>query len=536
MLTGENGFNVDYFVGDPFLLLHTKPAWDSWLGANETFFQKTAVDQKVSGMNVRTFQTTINPKAIVLPEGEVVVDFLVGNSGSAGVTLDGVFLDVVSRVNLPPSIAGEFLPMFKIYKDQAVIRQGENTYPMLNDQVLNYDPGQKDIYRFSVRVADSEGPGLFSCRLRITNIINGHRVETTSEPFWVAKYFGGQTNRNVYSKFHTDDAPITTLAYGLRHVDGLNSVSRPPRYTTHSLLAQVFQRGSRQFDIPGIRPDKTDDGMFSDAARPAQTPASPLPWSDGGTYAYALSHLNSVMAGKVRTKVQKYGFTLNGAIAPLAAMENFDLHMYGFGQSKDYDSYTMDLSEKGAAKREIEVYIGNSTRDYTALQLSVGETAIQGIGDQLYSLSDALVRLSRKDIDVAAKVDLTTLLAEVITPASLDRLVDFLRDNNPVVQHAAAKALRDYRWPNATERLWTLTNSPTSYVRDAATSALIMSATNREAELLKQEIVDANTKDEELDRLCRLFVQVSPAMAEALLKAHDTRKEVRSALIALTAN
>ena len=71
-------------------------------------------------------------------------------------SLGGVFLDVASKVNLQPSIAGEFLPMFKIYKDQAVVRQGKNTYPMLNDQVLGYDPGQKDVCRFSARVASGK--------------------------------------------------------------------------------------------------------------------------------------------------------------------------------------------------------------------------------------------------------------------------------------------------------------------------------------------------------------------------------------------
>ena len=73
-----------------------------------------------------------------------------------GASLDGVFLDFASKVNLQPSIAGEFLPMFKIYKDQAVVRQGKNTYPMLNDRVLGYDPGQKDICRFSARVASGK--------------------------------------------------------------------------------------------------------------------------------------------------------------------------------------------------------------------------------------------------------------------------------------------------------------------------------------------------------------------------------------------
>jgi hypothetical protein len=406
----------------------------------------------------------------------------------------------------------------------------------LNDEVMNYDPGQKDIYRFSVRIADSEGSGIFSCRLRIVNSINGHQYETYSKPFWVAKYFGGQTNRNVYAKFHTDEEPSTSLAYGLRHVDGINSVSRPPQYTTHSFLAELFRSGSDDFDIPGIRPDRTKDAMFSEIGGSTQVTQSPLPWSDGESCAYALKHLTLGLIGKPRTTVQKLGFTINDRLAPNSAMVRFDWHTYESGGSKNYESYINHLTNNGAAKQIMEVYRSNSTRDYTALQLSIGETVVAGKPEEVKALSDALVGLSHEAIDVAAKVDLAPLVGVLNTPASLDRLTEFLRDDNPVVQHATADALADYRWPSAGAQLWLLVNSPIPYVRDAATSAFEMSATNREAELLKNEIVNGKTKDEELHRLCTLLIQVSPALAETLLKTPDTRTEVRTTLVALTAN
>jgi Trypsin-like peptidase domain len=536
MLRSSNGFNVAYFVGDPFLLLHSNPAWDTWLAPNESFFQPQAISQKREGSTYTGYRTMINPRAIVLPEGEVVVDFLVSNTGLSGTMLDGVSVDVVSRVDLPPSIAGEFSPEFKIYKDIAVIGQGRSSYPMLNDQVLNYDPGQKDIYRFSVRIADSENPGLFSCRLRLSYSINGQKFETVSDPFWVAKYFGGRTNRNVYSKFHTDIAPSTTLAYGLRHVDGVDSVDRPPRYFTHSLLAQMFHGGSRDFDIPGIRTDRTMEAMMLGPENLKRVPLLPLPWADGGSYNYALSHLPSALIEKGRTAVQKFGFTINGARANKEILIAFDSDNHSFGGSDHYQSYTNDLNNAGTVKRVLEVYIGSSTKEYTALQLAVGDTVIMRKAGEVDGLSDALIRFSHENIDVAAMVDLIPLLAVVNTQASLDRLVDFLRDENPVVQHEAATALRYYRWPNAAAQLWVLAGSSIPYVRDAATSALEMSGTPREAGLLKQEILDSKTTGEKLARLTRVLTALSPATAEGVLKAPETREEVRAVLTALTAN
>jgi len=128
-------------------------------------------------------------------------------------------------------------------------------------------------------------------------------------------------------------------------------------------------------------------------------------------------------------------------------------------------------------------------------------------------------------------VDLIPLLAVMNTQASLDRLVDFLRNDNPVVEHAAAEALADYRWPNAAPQLWLLTQSSIPYLRAAANSGLEMCATNQEADLINKKILDNKTHGEELNELSLLLIQVSPHLAGAVLKAPETPANVRAIFV-----
>lgn len=445
---------------------------------------------------------------VVLPEGEAAYDFVVTNFGSSTTVVDSVSLELVEARELPPSRAGEFLPMFEPYKDSATIRRAQSSYSLFYNKTFAYEAGKTDAYRINVKVADAEDPGLFKCRLAIKHSSDGESFVSYSEPFFIAKYFGGHTNRNIYSKFNSDAAPTSSLPPALRYIDGTNFFSRPTFYSTGSNLAFFVDRHQSFLEIR------------KEACEWGGTPAK-----------YAADHTMASLMDGPRDPVQKYGFVIADKPAPGNVLDKADLDSYsGAGNSKYY--WAKRPLKSGREKDDLVVYDYRSMAEHDCVCLAVAEVVVRGTEDEKRELSQHLVGLSRSgEIDAAGLLDLIPLLAILNNEITLSRLEELLRDGNVMIREKACAAFGSYRYPPASGELLKIYLQGSNFLKGAAARGLTMSGDKDAAEAVINRALGHAERPEDIEWDARLIVNLSPDRAARFIKELPDDSALRRAMI-----
>jgi len=446
---------------------------------------------------------------VVLPQGEAVYDFIVTNFGGTTTIADRISLELVDVEPLPQSVFGGFLPALKPYKDTATVHRDQLDYTLFYDQVFAYEAGKSDLYRVNVKIADAEEPGIYRLRLRVDHTSEGQRSTAYSDSFLIAKYFGGPTDRNVYAKFHPDDAPPRdTRPAALMYVDGLDTHKLPNLYTTGKYVSQLT--AWIPFPIPGLEPPQKTQCNKTEYASPEK--------SDEAIWA-------ALMSGD-RKPVQVYGYVLDDKPPSEDQLAASD-----FDQPHGSRSATDQSFRFGVLKNNIHVYEQRTTAEYECALKMVVDVAIRGepsysgrLGELLYEMSE------RSDLDIAGLLDLMPLLAFIDQARTLSRIADLLASKNVLVQRKATALLEQYRYSPASDRLLNIfLNSPTAS-KAAAGRALVMCSDDETLKKLMALVLAPNANASTLSAIAPLIVQIAPAEASRLIKSPDTNAELRAAL------
>lgn len=427
-------------------------------------------------------------REVVLPEGEAVFDFKVTNYGDQVSVVDSVSLELQDVVPLPASRAGMFLPAFDPFKDEAILRSDTSVYHLFHDTQFNYKQGDSDTLRLSVRVADAEDPGIFVFRLRIDHHSKSNRYVSYSESVYIAKYFAGFTNRNVYAKFHQDDPPQSSATPALRYVDGVAFLQRADHFTTGQFLAVL-----------------------------ASAVANPTCGSHKiAAERYIVDNLPAAVLDSSRAPVQRYGFTIDGRPAPNTVLDEADFHVYRFDSQEQYTA--KELLPHGESV-ELTFYEKRSTELYDCVILAVIDIVLDGNSAAINSVTDAAIELSRSaNADIAAHIDLLPLLAILNNSSSLSRVSDYLNHDNYLVVGVACDMLAQYRYAPASARLLKLATSTGEYLKRRSTRALIMSGDEEAADALLQILRSPNLPEDERERYAAALVEMVPRKVEQILR------------------
>lgn len=455
---------------------------------------------------------------VMLPEGEAVYDFVVTNFGSSATVVDGVFLDLVSVHPLPPSEAGMFFPAFDPYKDSATIHHDQASYQLFYDKVLAYQAGQTDGYRINVKIANSEDSGIYKCRLRIEYRSDQTKFTSYSEPFFIGKFYGGMTNRNVYAKFHQDAQPASSTPPPLRFVDGVNFLERKDFYSTGEYRDNFVQQNMLQFRLKENAPgsSQTPDGATK----------SNCSWSEDTADQFVLQNAwHTLMAGP-RAPIQIYGFVVDGKPTGRQIFEVADESSFISAGTDDYSS------QKPLSSDNLEIYERRNGVNYSCLSLAVVAVSVES-EEQRQTIGGHLVDLSRRtDIDVAGLVDLMPFLGIVDNAVTLNRVSELLTNPNPLVQVSACKVLSNYRFEAASKELLMAFLNGQGRLKRAAAEGLIMSGDNAATEVLLKKALSRNGSAEDSKTLARLIVNMDPELAKKTIGDLPLDSTFRAQLIA----
>jgi hypothetical protein len=428
--------------------------------------------------------------AVLLPEGEVAVNFVVSNFGDMNSVVDSVFIDLIAVHPLPPSNAGEFLPALEPYRDSAILSRGKTNYPLFSGKVFTYKPGESDVLRIDLRVADAEEPGVYEVKLRVKHHSDRESFLSTSESVYLAKYFGGYANRNVYAKF--GDKPPRSFKPLVNQVfDGIDSIHKTNLYTTGVYVAQRTMH-------------------FDNEKRPAKDILRQRPEA---AKEFIATHLDLALLDKTRSPVEKHGFVVNQLPASGTNLTSECWRGYSFGGNDMYDTI------KPTCTPGLEIYEGRQSKTYddvmaAAISIYAGtdSTAKRETGKLLISASQ------RPQMDAAALIDILPLLAMMDTEETMMRVTELIDSSNALVVKAALKVLADFRFAPASGKLLSLLNDPVEIVRISAESALRMSADETAFDALWAAAAAPAVPTQIVSLYSSLVTDIDPGKATTLFK------------------
>ncbi|MGY6278133.1 hypothetical protein [Methylomonas sp. MgM2] len=442
---------------------------------------------------------------VIIPEGEVAVNFVVTNFGQTTSVVDSITIELISTGDLPPSNAGEFLPALEPYQDIALLKREQTSYPLFYGKVFTYPAGQSDVYRIDIRVADSEPPGLYKVTLAVKHHYNTEQFVSYSEPVFIAKYLGGRSNRNVYAKFGDSTPPRFTRPAALRVLDGIDSIHKKNHYYNGNLAASLT--------------------IFADNDK-QEAKLKELGTSPEEAFKYVTKNLHEAILGNSqRVPVQSYGFVLNGIPVPGGVLSEECWRAYSGGGNKDF------FSIKPMCKDGLEVYERRSSHLYNQIVKALVNICHSQNNILMEKLGNVLVEASKKETyDVAALIDVVPLLALANTDNSLMRVKELLSHPNVLVRRSAVEVFSDYRFEPASKDLLSMINTEGDIVLKRAIQALEMSADREAFEALLASANVTGVAENTVHRNAALLKEIDPGRATDIARQLPSSSPLRLAL------
>ena len=341
---------------------------------------------------------------------------------------DNFVLEVLGCQSIPIGAQfGGVLPILEPYEDAALLRRDQETYPLFRNKIFSLKNGDAHLLRVDVLIANSEDPLVFELRLRIDYHDASNRCSSYSEPFYLAKFFGGHTNRNPYSDGDNTNNNWDEFSNSLR-----NDL-KPDLYTTGT-YAYFFSTNDHHKKLAKNH------------------------------LAYLKAHLRDAVMAKSRTPVETYGFVKNNLPVQESELRCGNATSHRLQGSVRVFSYGDD----------VWIYEGRSDTEYKCVRSEAKEIAIRGSHQQRFEAVEFLIGVSiEPELDVAATVEIIRLLALFPIRDAFSRIADYLSSDNSLVQDTAAQMLTHTKFCNANRALLSIVRT-NRFAKSSAFKALAL--------------------------------------------------------------
>jgi len=415
-----------------------------------------------------------------LPEGEIAIDFSIANEHRTIVT-NKIFLEIMDHKVVPNGARYNGVrPVLKAHEDFALINSKQKQYSLFKDNKFSLKDGSVDLLRVSVLIANFESPAIFKLRLGIEHISGSKRFTSYSEPFYLAKYFGGQTNRNPYSS--------NKLNQWGKFDNSLKSYLKPDLYLT-GLYQHTYE----------------DEGIFKLR-------------STRNCLSYVKDNLIQTLLSNPRLPIQKYGFVKNDEpVDESLLIRNFGTSSTPVGNIVIF-SYLDELKDS----ERVWIYSRQRTEDYQNFKTAVRKIALKGSQNEQKEVIRLLLELSLDDkADIAVHLDIISLLGLIPHFEAYDRIVEYLSFRNPLIEDRAAEMLSHTRYSQASHGLLSIVKRGNTFAAPTAYSALSMCGTEDTARELYDFIQSSSTGTDVIDKVKETIIDISPNLARGWDALYD---------------
>ena len=429
-----------------------------------------------------------------LPDSELLVDLTLLPYGSTAI-VSRIELEVVQSWDiLENAIAGEFRPVLDPICDSVVIGRRPQRYPLFTDKVLALKPGEVDLLRVDVRVADDEGPCILAMRFQITFVSGGREEAVQTGEVYLAKSCNGPTLRIPFSK-----RPELTAA----------RLTPPPRSS------------------PLERDDLWSDPRYKVYLLEFNTCDEPPPTND---LKHLVSRYRQVVMGGRRSELQRNGFER----APWADLTNTSFEPVFVPVNP-----TDGLGYESTSIAGTIVYERCNTPAYHCLLKTCARLASDSESDchaateflvsQLMRAGEPAIRrwiqrtvgATSYGLDVAGVVDTMTLLSLFCNHRAYDALVQFLSVDHPLVLHRASQIFSAVRYRKAAEPLLRVLSRPANYATERALAALRLNGEPRFVETIIEVCDGVRVMEGNMDLAAAVVLSLDRERASTFARTHS---------------
>lgn len=437
-----------------------------------------------------------------IPEGEVAVDLVMHNEHQTTDT-EKISIEIVEFRDLPQnSRFSGVRPILDPYEDLVLIDRNCKSYPVFDGRVFSLKNGEMDLLRISILVANSEMPVIFKLRLRVDHHSGSKRFTSYSKPFYLAKYFGGRTEGNPYS----NGMNISNKWKGFSN--SLRSDLKPDLYCTQ-LYQHQFCATKCSFSLLTLRQRisyRLSGMKLHDPVFPEDLKLFPSTDYVG----YLRNHFGQAALMGPRIPVETYGYVKNG----FPVSESMLVHASIASLMSIGNVIMISYSNDSSDLEKVWIYQTRRSAEFTHLCIAACRIANDGTEAEKLDATKFLVNISYdENADVAATIDLISLLGLFPNHISYDRIVEFLSSDNAIIQDKAAQMLIHTRYKNANTALLEITQRNDSFAKESAYKALALCGDKRIAQQLHQALEDGNIKPNEINLAKDTIFDIDPDLA-----------------------